>query len=47
MTRSESKQAMLDELDAVPVVADAPDPGQVAEAVTFWRTRAGGTGSAA
>jgi nucleoside-diphosphate-sugar epimerase len=33
MTRSESKQAMLDELGAVPVVADALDPGQVAEAV--------------
>jgi hypothetical protein len=33
MTRSESKQAMLDELGAVPVVADAFDPDQVAEAV--------------
>ena len=33
MTRSESKQAMLDELGAVPVVADALDPGQVAQAV--------------
>src|SRR4029453_16122545 len=33
MTRSESKQAMLYELGAVPVVADALDPGQVAEAV--------------
>jgi nucleoside-diphosphate-sugar epimerase len=33
MTRSKSKQAMLDELGAVPVVADALDPGQVAEAV--------------
>jgi nucleoside-diphosphate-sugar epimerase len=33
MTRSESKQAMLDELGAVPVVADALDPEQVAEAV--------------
>jgi nucleoside-diphosphate-sugar epimerase len=33
MTRSESKQAMLDELGAVPVVADALDPDQVAEAV--------------
>jgi nucleoside-diphosphate-sugar epimerase len=32
MTRSESKQAMLDELGAVPVVADALDPVQVAEA---------------
>src|ERR671918_1031419 len=33
MTRSESKQAMLRELGAVPVVAEAPDPDQVAEAV--------------
>jgi nucleoside-diphosphate-sugar epimerase len=33
MTRSESKQAMLDEMGAVPVVADALDPDQVAEAV--------------
>jgi nucleoside-diphosphate-sugar epimerase len=33
MTRSESKRAMLDELGAVPVVADALDPAQVAEAV--------------
>jgi nucleoside-diphosphate-sugar epimerase len=33
MTRSEAKQAMLDGLGAVPVVADALDPGQVAEAV--------------
>jgi nucleoside-diphosphate-sugar epimerase len=33
MTRSESKQAMLYELGAVPVVADALDPDQVAEAV--------------
>jgi nucleoside-diphosphate-sugar epimerase len=33
MTRSESKQAMLDELGAVPVLADALDPDQVAEAV--------------
>ena len=33
MTRSESKQAMLDELSAVPVVADALDPDQVAKAV--------------
>src|SRR5215831_21403795 len=33
MTRSESKQAMLDELGAVPVVADALEPGQVAQAV--------------
>src|SRR5258708_34623030 len=33
MTRSESKQAMLYELGAVPVVADALDSDQVAEAV--------------
>src|ERR687896_278788 len=33
MTRSESKQAMLHELGAVPVVADALDPDQVATAV--------------
>ena len=33
MTRSESKKAMLDELGAVPVVADALDPDQVSEAV--------------
>jgi nucleoside-diphosphate-sugar epimerase len=33
MTRSESKRAVLDELGAVPVVADALDPDQVAEAV--------------
>jgi nucleoside-diphosphate-sugar epimerase len=33
MTRGESKQAMLDELGAVPVVADALDRDQVAEAV--------------
>src|ERR671921_2643972 len=33
MTRSESKQAMLHELGTVPVVADALDPDQVAEAV--------------
>jgi nucleoside-diphosphate-sugar epimerase len=33
MTRSESKKAMLDELGAVPVVADALDPDQVAQAV--------------
>ena len=33
MTRSESKQAMLYDLGAVPVIADALDPGQVAEAV--------------
>ena len=33
MTRSESKQTMIQELGAVPVVADALDPDQVAEAV--------------
>src|ERR671911_160721 len=33
MTRSESKQAMLHEFGAVPVVADALDPDQVAEAL--------------
>jgi nucleoside-diphosphate-sugar epimerase len=33
MTRSKAKKAMLDELGAVPVVADALDPDQVAEAV--------------
>jgi nucleoside-diphosphate-sugar epimerase len=33
MTRSEAKLAMLAELGAVPVVADALDPDQVAEAV--------------
>jgi len=33
MTRSESKRAMLSELGAVPAVADALDPDQVAEAV--------------
>jgi nucleoside-diphosphate-sugar epimerase len=33
MTRSDSKRAMLSELGAVPVVADALDPDQVAKAV--------------
>ena len=33
MTRTESKQALLRELGAVPVVADALDPDQVADAV--------------
>src|ERR671916_589051 len=33
MTRSESKRAMLEELGALPVVADALDPDQVAQAV--------------
>jgi nucleoside-diphosphate-sugar epimerase len=37
MTRGESKQAMLHELGAVPVVADALDPEQVAEAVARAR----------
>jgi nucleoside-diphosphate-sugar epimerase len=37
MTRSESKQAMLRELGAIPVVADALDPDQVAEAVARAR----------
>ena len=33
MTRSESRQAMIDEMGAVPVVANALDPDQVTEAV--------------
>jgi nucleoside-diphosphate-sugar epimerase len=37
MTRSESKRAMLRELGAVPAVADALDPDQVAEAVARAR----------
>jgi nucleoside-diphosphate-sugar epimerase len=37
MTRSESKQAMLHELGAVPVVADALEPDQVAGAVATAR----------
>ncbi len=37
MTRSESKQAMLSELGAVPVLADALDPDQVAAAVARAR----------
>src|SRR5436305_249383 len=37
MTRTESKQPMLLELGAVPVVADALDPDQVAEAVARAR----------
>jgi nucleoside-diphosphate-sugar epimerase len=37
MTHSEAKQAMLDGLGAVPVVADALDPDQVAEAVSGAR----------
>ena len=37
MTRSESKQALLQELGAVPVVADALDPEQVARAVATAR----------
>jgi nucleoside-diphosphate-sugar epimerase len=37
MTRRDSKQAMLRELGAVPLVADALDPDQVAEAVARAR----------
>jgi nucleoside-diphosphate-sugar epimerase len=37
MTRTESKQALLYELGAVPVVADALDPDQVADAVARAR----------
>ena len=37
MTRTESKRAMLHELGAVPVVADALDPDQVAQAVARAR----------
>lgn len=37
MTRSESKQAMLRKMGAVPVVADALDPDQVAKAVGMAR----------
>src|SRR5260221_3546549 len=37
MTRSESKRALLRELGAEPVVADALDPDQVAEAVARAR----------
>jgi nucleoside-diphosphate-sugar epimerase len=37
MTRSESKRALLAELGATPVVADALDPDQVAEAVARAR----------
>jgi nucleoside-diphosphate-sugar epimerase len=37
MTRSESKQGLLRELGAVPVVADALDPDQVARAVAETR----------
>src|SRR6476619_1603977 len=37
MTRSESKQPMLQELGAVPVVADALDPDQVADAVAHTK----------
>jgi nucleoside-diphosphate-sugar epimerase len=37
MTRSESKQALLDELGAVPVVADALDRDQVAQVVAGAR----------
>jgi nucleoside-diphosphate-sugar epimerase len=37
MTRSESKQAMLSDLGAVPLVADALDPDQLTEAVARAR----------
>jgi nucleoside-diphosphate-sugar epimerase len=37
MTRSESKRAMLEQLGAVPVVADALEPDQVASAVAHAR----------
>jgi nucleoside-diphosphate-sugar epimerase len=37
MTRSESKRALVSELGAMPVVADALDPDQVAEAVARAR----------
>jgi nucleoside-diphosphate-sugar epimerase len=37
MTRNESKQAMLCDLGAVPVIADALDPDQVADAVARAR----------
>jgi nucleoside-diphosphate-sugar epimerase len=37
MTRSESKRALLEELGAMPVIADALDAGQVAEAVARAR----------
>ena len=37
MTRTEQKKAMLEDLGAVPVVADALDPQQVAEAVAMAR----------
>ena len=37
MTRSESKQAMLHDLGAVPAIADALDPDQVAEATQILR----------
>ena len=37
MTRSEPKRAMLDELGAVPVIADVLDPDQVADAVAGAR----------
>jgi nucleoside-diphosphate-sugar epimerase len=37
MTRSESRRALLEQLGAVPVVADALDPDQLAEAVGMAR----------
>jgi hypothetical protein len=39
MTRSEAKQGMLRELGAAPVVADALDRDQVAEAVGTAKPR--------
>jgi nucleoside-diphosphate-sugar epimerase len=39
MTRSQSQQAMLEALGAVPMVADALDPDQVAEAAGRARPR--------
>jgi nucleoside-diphosphate-sugar epimerase len=47
MTRSESKQAMLRGLGAVPVVADALDPDQVAEAVGSARRAAAASATSA
>ena len=37
MTRSEQKKAILEDLGAIPVVADALDPDQVTEAVAISR----------
>jgi nucleoside-diphosphate-sugar epimerase len=46
-TRSESKEAMLRELGAVPVVADAPDADQVAHTVAHTKLANAGTGRGA